>query len=113
MNNNNTSFGDIEEAIVKGTSFTDVEKEIVSHYGDDYITTVATEECAELIQAVTKCKRYGCDSLRRDNLIEEMADVMIILDELMIIYDIELSDVFEIIESKFERQKDRMAHGDK
>ena len=46
----------------------------IKHYGSDMQTTVCMEECAELIQAISKMKR-GKDN--RDNLIEEMADVMI------------------------------------
>ena len=43
-------------------------------YGEDYQTTVCMEECAELIQAISKMKR---GQSRRDNLLEEMADVLI------------------------------------
>lgn len=85
-----------------------IEREIVQHYGGEYLTTVAVEECAELIQAVTKCKRYGCDGERRANLIEELADVSIIIDELLLIYDVDLTDIFPIIIQKLERQKMRM-----
>lgn len=84
------------------------EREIVQHYGGDYLTTVAAEECAELIQAITKCKRYGCTGERRANLIEEVADVTVIIDELMLIYDFDLQDIFPIIEQKLQRQKMRM-----
>ena len=46
----------------------------IKHYGSDMQTTVCMEECSELIQAISKMKR-GKDN--RDNLIEEIADVII------------------------------------
>jgi len=44
------------------------------------------EECAELIQAVSKIRRFGIDAVNpvdnvpnRDNLIQEMQDVMVFI----------------------------------
>jgi len=48
---------------------------------------VAQEELSELIQAISKHKRYG-DNL--DNLAEEMADVEIMLDQMKLMFDNEL-----------------------
>lgn len=64
-----------------------VEKSI-QHYRENYELDVCQEELAELIQAISKCKRYGCSGAQRDNLIEEMADVTIILETLKQIYDV-------------------------
>lgn len=90
--------------------YTDIEKierEIVKHYGNAQLDVVV-EECAELIQAITKCKRYGCTGKQRENLIEEMADVLVIIDELALIYNVKCSDVYRIMKKKLERQKQRM-----
>lgn len=48
--------------------------------------TVAMEECAELIQAISKIKRYGKESALINNLAEEIADVQIITNELLLIF---------------------------
>lgn len=47
---------------------------------EDLCTTIAMEELAELIQAISKAKR---GKLNRDNLIEEIADVYLIIDWLI------------------------------
>lgn len=48
--------------------------------------TVAIEECAELIQAISKIKRYGKEPELIYNLTEEIADVQIIINELLLIF---------------------------
>ena len=53
---------------------------ICNTFGNQYILTVAMEECAELIQAVSKIKRYGCSEEYCDNLNEEIADVGICIE---------------------------------
>ena len=58
----------------------------IQYHGIEQETTIAMEECSELIQAISKCKRYGCINKYRENLIEEMADVLIMIDELKMIY---------------------------
>ena len=68
----------------------------IKYHGIEQETTIAMEECSELIQAISKCKRYGCINKYRENLIEEMADVLIMIDELKMIYqisDIDISDI--------------------
>lgn len=56
---------------------------ICSTFGNQYLLTVAMEECAELIQAVSKIKRYGCSKEYCDNLSEEIADVSICIEALL------------------------------
>lgn len=80
----------------------------IEYHGDELETTVCMEECAELIQAVSKCKRYGCHNERKDNLIEEMADVLFILDELKLIYNISDEDIDNIKQYKIDRQEYRI-----
>ena len=41
----------------------------IQYHGIEQETTIAMEECSELIQAISKCKRYGCVDKHRDNLI--------------------------------------------
>lgn len=77
----------------------------IKHYGSDLQTTVCMEECSELIQAISKMKR-GKDN--RDNLIEEMADVMICMDILKQVYGVSDSDIQNYVCKKQDRCVGRM-----
>ena len=68
----------------------------IKYHGIEQETTIAMEECSELIQAISKCKRYGCINKYRENLIEEMTDVLIMIDELKMIYQISDVDISNI-----------------
>lgn len=80
----------------------------IQYHGIEQETTIAMEECSELIQAISKCKRYGCMDNYRDNLIEEIADVLFVIDELKIIYDISDKAISEIKQYKINRQDYRI-----
>lgn len=77
----------------------------IKHYGSDLQTVVCMEECAELIQAVSKMKR-GKDN--RNNLIEEMADVMICMEILKQVYGISDSEIQNYVCNKQDRCVGRM-----
>lgn len=62
----------------------DVLKEAIKRYGKEEQITVAIEELSELTKELCKAKR-GIG--HQDHIAEEIADVRIVLDELMIIYD--------------------------
>ena len=78
-------------------------------YNEDLCTTIAMEECAELVQAISKAKRGKLD---RDNLTEEMADVLICIHWLQKIYDIQIKDVCEWIDKKENRIVKRLNKGE-
>ena len=80
-------------------------------YGIDKQLLICEEEAAELIQAITKMQRYPDDLNRRDNLIEEMADVLICLEYLKLIYKIDDAEVDKQMNGKVKRIKNRMAMG--
>ena len=82
-----------------------VVKKSIEHYGADLQTVVCMEECAELIQAVSKMKR-GKDN--RDNLIEEMADVMICIEILKQVYGISDNEIQNYVCQKQNRSIERM-----
>ena len=63
------------------------EKAVIK-YGPDEQVRIAQEECAELIQAISKCCRYGLRDEHLENLIEEMADVTICIEQLKTIIEI-------------------------
>jgi len=57
----------------------------IDHFGVDNQIGIAMEECAELIQALSKYRRYGESAIHQ--VIGEMADVQIMLDQLKKIFD--------------------------
>ncbi|MBN2931307.1 MAG: hypothetical protein JTJ30_04860 [Catenibacterium mitsuokai] len=72
--------------------------------GDDLTLTIASEECAELIQAITKVKRYGLIDKYHDNLQEEVADVLICISELLILGYLDLEKINEYQINKIDRE---------
>lgn len=77
----------------------------IQHYGMDNQSTVCMEECAELIQAISKAKR---GKINRDNMIEEIADVLICIEMLKQMYMISDEKINKWIEKKQAREVERM-----
>lgn len=83
-------------------------EENIKEHGVAEETVIAMEECAELIQAISKVKRYGFVGEYKDNLIEEIADVSIVIREIMMMFGISVGDINEVIDSKIQRIKKRL-----
>ncbi len=81
-------------------------KQIADHYGLNNQMMQAIEEMGELTQAIVKVFRNGLDN-ERDGLIEELADVEIMIEQL----DYLLGDnqIEKIKEYKINRQLSRIA----
>lgn len=93
-----------------------VNDETMDRYGIQNQSLVAMEELSELQKAVSKLVRYPEERTKpfdfkglRNNLIEEMADVLICMDQLIEYYQIERSEIQEFIQAKQERQAKRLA----
>lgn len=80
--------------------------QIVQHYGTQAQKSKAIEELLELSEVLIKDVNKGKVVL--DCLYEEMADVYIMLKQLMIIYSIDPDDLQQEIDRKIERTFDRM-----
>lgn len=76
---------------------------ICSMFGNQYLLTVAMEESAELIQAISKIKRYGCVEEYYDNLNEEIADVSICIDLLLKMKCADANKIDDYYKKKLER----------
>lgn len=65
-------------------------QKLIKKNGIRYQSGIAQEECAELIQAISKCLRSkeAIPIKERMNLIEEMADVLICIQQLQIMYHV-------------------------
>lgn len=89
--------------------------EIAAHYGIKSQEQVAIEECAELIQAITKSNRRVQNAKefveRLGDIAGEIADVLIMCEQLAYLYGIE-EIVKEQIEFKITRQMNRMRKGE-
>ena len=80
-------------------------KDSIKYYGVDLQSTVCMEECAELIQAISKEKRGKHDY---KHLAEEIADVLICISMLQDMYEIDSSDIQLWIDLKEKRIVERM-----
>lgn len=76
-------------------------------WGNQHMLTIAMEENAELIQAISKIKRYGVDPINASHLDEEVADVLICICELFVMGYLDVYEIAEIIERKVERSMQR------
>ena len=80
-------------------------------YGKEPQCRQAMEECAELIQAVNKMLRYEDRPAEPEyyaNLIEEIADVEIMLYQLKVMFNIDDDQVFAFKVEKAKREQERL-----
>ena len=84
---------------------------IARHYGKEPQMGVTQEECAELIQAISKVHRKGETVETLDNLVEEIADVSIMCAQLEELFGVRASVAWHM-HQKLDRQLERIAEGD-
>ena len=92
-----------------------VNDETMDRYGIERQSLVTMEELSELQKAISKLVRNPEESTKplefkglRQNLIEEMADVLICMDQLIEYYQIERPEIQGLIQAKQERQAKRL-----
>lgn len=81
---------------------------IIEHYSPDRQILKSAEECSELAQV---CIKVGLGSKKKrdiDNIVEEIADVTLMLEQLKMILDIDERVVEDIVYKKIARQLERM-----
>lgn len=84
----------------------------IATFGGVFQSMIAMEECAELVQAISKCIRKPHDEEARKHLVEEMADVLICLQQLKRIYDVSDLELDFWTASKLGRLERRLSHGE-
>ena len=89
----------------------DLLKKAVKIWGEDAQLFIAAEELAELIQAISKWKRYHGEE-QKQWVIEEMADVLLMIMQLIYIVDIDFTKVREHIHKKQDIIRERLAKYD-
>lgn len=82
-------------------------QKVCETWGDQHMLTIAMEENAELIQAISKIKRNGFDPINASHLDEETADVLICICELFVMDYLDVYEIAKIIERKVERSMRR------
>jgi len=88
-------------------AYNDAIGRIAEHYGAGAQSMQTCEECAELIQAVSKLTR-GVTEMRISALVEEIADVRIMLEQMTFFYGISRRRVTMDIKRKVQRQLERI-----
>ena len=85
---------------------------VIGFYGVDHQSLVACEELGELIRAVSKMRRAAAagsdDWDAYENLVEEIADVLIVLEQLQEMYEIPNHAIQSVVFQKCARQEERM-----
>ncbi|MCI6883063.1 MAG: hypothetical protein MR841_08455 [Lactobacillus johnsonii] len=82
-------------------------EKVCETWGNQHMLTIAMEENAELIQAISKIKRNGFDPINASHLDEETADVLICICELFVMGYLDVHEIAKIIERKVERSMRR------
>jgi NTP pyrophosphatase (non-canonical NTP hydrolase) len=97
----------VDEYIDKVTETKRIFRQSLEKYGKEPQCRQAMEECAELIQAINKFLRYPNDK-HYANLIEEIADVEIMLYQLKVMFNIDDDQVFAFKVEKAKREQERL-----
>lgn len=84
-------------------------KQIAEHYGLRLQMRQLVEEMAELTQVICKSERYDIETVR-DHLVEEVADVDIVLSQVK--YLLGDSEFDKIKDEKIKRQIQRITKGE-
>ena len=81
-------------------NITDVLENAIRTYGVSLQLVIAIEEMAELTQAISKSFR-GKEN--RDDIIGEVADVMVMLEQIKLIYNLDYQDIENKIQERLAR----------
>ena len=87
-------------------------KKAIEAYGEREQSAVAMEECGELIRAINKMHRNQSIE-NRNELISEIADVQIMIEQLVLMYKLNPIDIQRMKDYKISRLEDRLEKGRK
>ena len=87
------------------TTIETIIQKAIDTYGADLQKQVAIEEMAELTKEI--CKDFRGKG-NREHILEEIADVKIMLSQLLIMYDIKVWELNDVIVSKLTRLEERL-----
>lgn len=103
-----------ETAALPTTMRPEVLKKAIETYGRHAQTDMAIEEMSELTKALLKLRRAGSAGWAdaKENVFEEIADVIIMLTQLLMIYDGRKA-VQAFIDAKVRRLEERLSEAEK
>lgn len=78
---------------------------IANYYGLNNQLNQTIEECSELIKECSKSIRY---CIPTDGLVEEIADVYVMINQLAYLLKVPKQNVYDIVDSKIKRQIERI-----
>lgn len=84
-------------------------RKALAAYGEEDQMWMVVEEQGELIQAVSKYRRSGHSAESKKHIIEEMADVYIMLKQLELIINAKPEDIDNMVIAKLGRLEYRLA----
>lgn len=84
---------------------------IMNHYGEERQLEQFIEECSEAIVAIQKIKRYGYTEKTLEDFKSELADVLIMGEQMYNFFNDE-GDIDRIINRKLFRQIERIEKGE-
>lgn len=87
-------------------------KRAIDQYGEKHQMTVAIEELSELQKEICKFIRKDRRAWDVDRLVEEMADVRLMMFQLQIIFGIETKELQVMEDIKLKRLWERMQEND-
>lgn len=79
---------------------------LINTYGTKHQQDIAIEEMSELQKAIIKCRRNPSKETF-NNVVEEIADVQVMLEQLKLIYSCR-STIEKLMEAKVDRQIERV-----
>lgn len=77
-------------------------KSVIFHYGTEKQSLKACEELAELIRSISKL-RFKLSDENVENLKEEIADVVIMIEQMKHLYNVSDEEIDRIVEQKLDR----------
>lgn len=101
----------VDEFLNKVTETKRIFRQSLEKYGKEPQCRQTMEECAELIQAVNKMLRYEDRPAEPEyyaNLVEEIADVEIMLYQLKVMFNVSDDEVFKVKIQKAKREQERL-----
>lgn len=96
----------LEDIKIKPFDFRAKTIAIKNYYSKAQQHNILAEECAELAKEALKAVRY--DYSNREALIEEMADVYIMIQQIMYYNGVSLNEIYRMAHKKLDRQIERI-----
>ena len=85
--------------------------QIISHFGLKNQTKKLAEETYELQEAIFEAKGYPVDPICKEHIAEEIADVCVLLNQIIEYFALDGCHIDELIDKKVDRTIDRIKEG--